>query len=274
MSQRIENHEEPFDLLSPLDESAGPAPRISPQRSAALIQGVLTALEAPPAPPSPRRWYLRRGTWLSGAALVLAGAATVSFLQSRTAPPAPQPVQEIVQAPVPMPPTPPAVEPAPEPVEPPAAASPPEPAVIPSQEPVVKPRPAAPASEPEDLLRLANERRAAGKWRDAESLYLRIIQSHPGSGSAYVARVASGELRLQHLQDAQGALRQFQQALRMQPQGALSEEARHGVAEAWRVIGDAAHEAEALKDFLKAHPDSLHAEAAERRLKELAAPAP
>ena len=50
MSQRIDEQEEPFELLGPLDESAGPAPRISQQRSAELVQGVLAAMETSSVP--------------------------------------------------------------------------------------------------------------------------------------------------------------------------------------------------------------------------------
>ncbi|WP_224247683.1 hypothetical protein [Hyalangium gracile] len=46
------------------------------------------------------------------------------------------------------------------------------------------------------------------------------------------------------------------------------------MAEAWRALGDPVREAQALKDFLQAHPDSLLAESAGCRLKELSPPAP
>jgi hypothetical protein len=49
----------------------------------------------------------------------------------------------------------------------------------------------------------------------------------------------------------------------------LSEEARRGVAEAWRSLGNTEQEARALEDFLAAHPDSLSAGSARQRLKEL-----
>ncbi|KFE69222.1 tetratricopeptide repeat protein [Hyalangium minutum] len=274
MSQDSHEHEEPFDLLGPLDERSGPAQRISQKRSAELIQGVLAVMEAPAAPP-PKRGRFRRGVWVTGACLVLAGAAAASYWSLRTSPPEVLPVPRVAEVQPPVAPAPQAVQPAPEPaVPPPPPSAPTEPAVAPAQEPVVRQRPAAPATEPEDLLRRANERRAAGAWREADALYQRVIQSHPGTASAYVARVASAELRLKQLGDAQGALRQFQQALRMQPHGTLSEEARHGVAEAFQALGDPVREAQALKDFLQAHPESLLAEPARRRLQALSPPAP
>jgi len=138
----------------------------------------------------------------------------------------------------------------------------------PSVKPRVEPRlPGAPA--PEDLLRRANEHRATGQWKAAEALYLRVIRTDPKGMSAYVARVASGSLRLEHLGDARGALRQYQEAQRGWPGGVLEEEASHGVAEALRALGDRDGEARALEAFLARHPDSPHGVAARTRLREI-----
>ncbi|QSQ27430.1 tetratricopeptide repeat protein [Pyxidicoccus parkwayensis] len=129
-----------------------------------------------------------------------------------------------------------------------------------------------PVMAPEDLLREANALRAGGSWKDAEALYLRVIREQPSSLAAYVARVASGSLRLEHLGNARGALRQFQEALRVQPQGVLDQEARHGIAEAWRALGDTKTEARALEEFLAHHPDSPLGTNARARLRELSSP--
>ncbi|MFP2924666.1 tetratricopeptide repeat protein [Pyxidicoccus sp. 3LG] len=130
----------------------------------------------------------------------------------------------------------------------------------------------APVAAPEDLLRKANALRAGGRWKEAEALYLRIIRAEPSSLASYVARVASGSLRLEHLGDARGALRHFQEALRLQPQGVLGQEARHGIAEAHRALGDSPAEARALEAFLSSHPDSPLATTARARLRELSRP--
>ncbi|NTX11597.1 tetratricopeptide repeat protein [Myxococcus sp. CA056] len=127
--------------------------------------------------------------------------------------------------------------------------------------------PSAPA--PEDLLRRANGHRATGQWKAAEALYLRVIRTDPQGMSAYVARVASGSLRLEHLGDARGALRQYQEAQRGWPGGVLEEEASHGVTEALRALGDRDGEARALESFLARHPDSPHGVAARARLREI-----
>ncbi len=271
MSQRNGEPEEPFDLLGPLDDAPGPARPLSPPRASALVRGALDVAFAPPPPaaPTPKPRFPRRAVWMTGAGLAVVGAVAVGVWSARQPPPPAPPVPqeaEVRQAPPPSPA--PVLEEAPPPPEAPAVAQAPAP-------PVPETRPAPrPTAEPEDLLRRANERRAEGQWRAAESLYQRVLQSSPGTESAYVALVASGGLRLEHLGDARGALRQYQQALKLRPAGSLSEEARHGVARAWRALGDTAQEKRALEDFLAAHPDSLRADTVKHRLAQLSAAPP
>ena len=81
-----------------------------------------------------------------------------------------------------------------------------------------------------------------------------------------VAQLASATLHLEHLGDARGALATYRRALAARPGGELGEEARWGVAEATRALGDRAGEAAALAAFLDAHPGSALAPAAQRRL--------
>lgn len=259
MSPPPDEHEEPFDLLEPLDERSGPARPISAERASALVRGALAGALPPPPAAAPKPWFIAHGAWVVGAAVVV-GAVAAGVWWTRPPPPRAEPPPRVVEAP----PAP--AEPSPPPAVAPVAEAPPAPAT-----PVAK-APARPSAEPEDLLRRANERRAEGQWQAAESLYLRVIQTSPGTESAYVALVASGGLRVEQLGDARGALRQYQQALRLRPRGALSEEAHYGVAKAWRALGDTAQETRALEDFLAAHPDSLRAASAKERLRQLASP--
>lgn len=273
MSQYKDDGEEPFELLTPLDDRSGPARRISRQKAADMVRAALDEAGAQPssAPPKPvhRRWS--RAAWTGGSLLVTAAAAAgIGHLISA---PSPGPGSS-VNAPVPPPAEPvPPEAPSPAPPEPaPAAVPEAAPEEAPPPEPVRKePRPAK-VLAPEDLLRMANAHRVAGRWKEAEALYQRVIRANPGDMAAYVARVASGSLRLEHLGDARGALRQFQEAQRLQPQGVLSHEASHGVAEAWRALGDRAQEARALERFLASHPDSPLEAAARKRLRELTGP--
>lgn len=258
-----EGEAEPLDdLLRPLDGGSGPARRLSRQRSSALVQAALdAALQQAPEPPRRRRrppvW------WMAGAALVFTGAAAAAVWRYAR-PEQPQPV--VLTPAVPEPTRMATLEPVPLP------SPPPEPFVIEHPRPLRPTITVKESSKPEDLLRQANAFRSEGRWKEAEGLYLRVIRAEPSSLAAYVARVASGALRLEHLGDARGALRQFEDAVRMQPGGMLDPEARHGVAEAHRALGDAAAEARALEEFLTLHPDSPLSAASRARLRELAPP--
>ena len=54
--------------------------------------------------------------------------------------------------------------------------------------------------------------------------------------------------------------------------GPLSAEARHGKIRALRALGRREAEAQALEDFLRAHPDNIDAAQLRRRLDELQTP--
>jgi Tetratricopeptide repeat len=121
--------------------------------------------------------------------------------------------------------------------------------------------PTAPATPPasttsEDLMKQANEQRRARQWQAAEVLYQRVVREHPGTSAAYVAAIAAASIRLDHLGDARGALRLYQSALASGVNRVLAEEARWGLAEAHRALGDHAREARALQDFVARHPGS------------------
>jgi tetratricopeptide (TPR) repeat protein len=134
-------------------------------------------------------------------------------------------------------------------------------------DPVVLP-PDAPV---EDIVALANQRRKEKRWRAAEELYERARRDHAGTDAATIATVASASLHLDHLADPAGALVRFRRALRLRPDGPLAEEARWGLAETHRALGDDAAERAALRSFLSAHPVSVNAARARQRLAELGA---
>ncbi len=119
-----------------------------------------------------------------------------------------------------------------------------------------EPAPPATPATPEDLMKQANEQRRTRKWQAAEALYQRVVREHPGSSAAYVAAIAAASIRLDHLGDARGALRLYQSALASGVNRVLAEEARWGLAEAHRALGDDAREARALQAFVARHPGS------------------
>ncbi|QQR47174.1 tetratricopeptide repeat protein [Myxococcus xanthus] len=276
-------------LVLPLDEGAGPARRISRERSARMV---LTALEAGAlvAPPAPRPRGKRPPMWLMAGALLVAGgaaAAVWNFTRSSRAS-----TSQVELAALTVPPRlgtesprsgSGAVDVAPSRLDVVSDEAPPETPVVPAAsiaeaEGAAEPaRPREPlasvkSAAPEDLLLKANELRSEGRWKEAEALYLRVIRAEPSSLASYVARVASGSLRLEHLGDARGALRQFKAALRVQPRGVLDQEAQHGIAEAHRVLGNRDAERSALESFLSTHPDSPLVPSARARVRELTVP--
>ncbi len=124
--------------------------------------------------------------------------------------------------------------------------------------------------ELEDLLLVANRLRAEQRWVQADRTYAQIIRAAPRSSEAYVASVARGTVRLSRLDDARTARREFERALRLRPEGALSEEARYGLAVVERRLHAPVRERRALEGYLASHPRGMRAAAARARLAELA----
>ncbi len=309
---REEGDEALSALLPPLDEAAGPARRISREKSAAMVLAALDASTLTAQAPRLLRGK-RPPVWLMTGAILVAGAAAAAVWSfTRSARTSEAQARTAVEVKTPHAEAPRVVEvhgesePAGEglaPVD--AAGAVPVPDEVAIEVPTsaeatrrvalrapaleadpssdvaelrsARPRPPATAAPPasvraaEDLLLNANGLRSQGRWKEAESLYLRVIRAQPSSLAAYVARVASGSLRLEKLGDARGALRQFQAALRLQPRGVLDQEAQHGIAEAHRVLGDRDAERRALESFLSTHPDSPLGPSARARVQELSA---
>ena len=126
------------------------------------------------------------------------------------------------------------------------------------------------ASAPlEDLLSLANSLRRGHEWRSADEVYRAVIERFPRSDAAVVAEIASATLHVEQLKDAPGALEGYRRALSSRPTGALAEEARWGIVEALRALGNKEGEVAALHEFLEHHPVSALVPAARRRAVEL-----
>jgi tetratricopeptide (TPR) repeat protein len=113
------------------------------------------------------------------------------------------------------------------------------------------------ASSATGLLEQARELRSGRKYKQANSVYQRLLRDYPGSAEARVALVSLGELQLSQMGDAAGALRSFDAYLR--GGGGLSQEASYGRIRALRQLGRA-NEARAASDaFLRAYPTSVQA---------------
>jgi hypothetical protein len=120
-----------------------------------------------------------------------------------------------------------------------------------------------------DLLDAARRLRTAADWTGAAATYEELKTRFPDSAEARVALVPLGQLRLERLGDAAGALRAFEEYLARSASAALREEASWGRIQALRGLGRAEDEVGALRGFLAAHPASLRANAARQRLAEL-----
>jgi hypothetical protein len=260
--KRMATSEWPPELS--LDGGGGPAPYITRAKADALIFAALeqagfdTAVPVPA--PVPTR-ELRNG-WAarSVAAVVLfaslgvgsASAAVMWYVRERTEAPAPAPVLERQQERE-------AVRRAPARVEAKHVA----PLELPAE--IIEPKKVE-RRAPEDWLVEGNRLRAERRWDKADEAYGQAVRSAPHGPSAYVARVASAAVRLEHLHDARGALSLYRAALREQPQGSLREEVLFGIAEAQRALGNREAERAALEHFLREYPSSPLAGQAKSRL--------
>jgi tetratricopeptide (TPR) repeat protein len=120
--------------------------------------------------------------------------------------------------------------------------------------------------EAEDLLQTANQQRQQGRWRDAERTYRRVSIIYPKSPSAYVALIAAASIRLEHLDDARGALTLYNQALQIDPRGSLDIEARMGIARVWQRLEKREREIKSLRHILRKYDSGPMVQQAKQRL--------
>jgi tetratricopeptide (TPR) repeat protein len=253
-----------------LDDRPGPAPRITRERAAAMVDAALHEFDGAQAVNrAVNKARARRKTLvplLSIAASVLLGlvgvaaAARFYFHFNDSAPtsasaPTQANLPRVAQRGLP----------APESLATPAPVSeaPAEPVPLRA---AVKP---GRVSAPEDLLQKANHLRADGQFREAAQTYALVYERFPKSLSAYVARVAAAAIQLEHLSNPTLARRLYEQALREQAAGALDLEARQGLSVALRDLEDRPAEVRTLQGLMNAHPDSPAARRAQVRLREI-----
>ena len=93
-----------------------------------------------------------------------------------------------------------------------------------------------------------------------------MLDRAASAGARAAAALAAADLRLNQLSKPRGALALFERVLALEPAGPLAEQARHGIAESQRALGDRAREAAAWRAFLRAHPGSRMRPQAEARL--------
>jgi TolA-binding protein len=258
------------------------------ERIVAAAMGSPLASFRPPPPPSsgyvsshPRR---KRRAWaVAGVVMFAATGATASFWSVRhvfiqrllfsPAPGAPTTVGETRgRAAAPSPP--PLSPPMPNPIEPPAPAAKeeaPTPTALREAPASARPKPEAeiPAQSADEVLTAANEARRRGDSAQAMKLYRQLQQQFPGSRQETTSRMLLGRLLLDRGEDPSQALSLFTRYLDASPSGTLAEEARLGRAQSLQRLGRPAEERQAWQQLLSAHPNSIHAERAKKRLDEL-----
>jgi tetratricopeptide (TPR) repeat protein len=250
---------EPTHMPSELEalfsaDGDGPAGRIDAADARRIVEQALAGAQMRPT----ARTLHKRAGWLLAAALVLTGSAAAMYAAQRAVAP-----HEPTAAAAPH-----AL--APQPVE---LAAPP-----PAAQPVVKtarneqPEPAKSTSDARsarDLLEHANRLRGEGRYRAAERTYLRVVAQNPSGAAGYAARVAAAGLRLEQLNDAQGALHLYEDALRASPAGPLAPEVHEGMAHAYRALARPSDERNALLALLARQASGPAAERARQRLRVL-----
>lgn len=239
----------PILKLPRLDDRPGPARPLSAEAQRALVLATV-------ARHTERR---RAPTWTLAAAaasllLVSAGVSAALLVRSRSTGKQGAVVDPLTAVPD-------VVAAWPEPAAPTEATAPAE---IPEPEPLPRPKPAPSSSS--DRLEQANRLRARGAWKLAAAAYERALAGAPRSAAGYAAMVAAGDLYTTKLGKPAKGVKLFRRALAAQPGGALAEEARWGLAEAYRRQGQRTAEARALRALLQHHPDSVRTAEARQRL--------
>jgi len=260
--------------LLPLDPVRGaPARPLDAEASRRIVDVALDDALGTPAAPR-RAWLVAAAALLvcvTGTATAVAWIYRAELFPAREpatlrhaprrahrAPPAPEPATEAPQSSAPV-----VATPAPE-VQAPEGAPRPS-----SAHRHHAARGASSTADQTDILRTANTLRAARRWREAERAYADVARRFAGSDEAYTATIAAASLRVDHLGDPRGALTAFRRALAARPSGDLSEEARYGIAQCHRALGDASAERRALEELLVRHPRTALRRRVEARLSEL-----
>lgn len=259
-----------------LDDKPGPAAHLPRGKADAMIENALLAagfgpaeVAAPVAIETKQQARTRRFTLLQAAAAALiaflgigSASAAVMWFAKRNMEPT---VEQLVERPVKKA----TRTPRPKPVITPEVSEKAEPIELDEIEVSYPIDDKTRTRKPEDWLEEANRLRAQKRWKDADETYARVWQAAPHSDAAYVARVASAGVRLDHLHDPKIALARYKNALKVAPAGPLSEEARYGIAEAYRAMGDRKAERAALEAFVAKHPDAGLTIRAKKRMLEL-----
>ena len=148
-----------------------------------------------------------------------------------------------------------------------------EPAVAPARPKAVEAPAPAPAPvttvTADQLYKSFNEAQLRHDTAQALQLNRRLQRQFPGSLEEATSTYQVGRLLYLTGEDDTGALELFNRYLAESPNGTLAEEAHVGRALALQRLGRSSEERQAWLDLLSAHPRSVHAERARKRLEQL-----
>ncbi|MCU0664972.1 MAG: PEGA domain-containing protein [Myxococcota bacterium] len=125
------------------------------------------------------------------------------------------------------------------------------------------------ALEVDILVSQARAARKQGDWLLAAQTYERIIASYPDSFEARSSWVALGYVQLEHLAQPEVALVSFEEYLRRQVGGSLTQEASYGRILALYRLGQTQREKAAIEDFLRRFPTAIESQSVKERLAQL-----
>ncbi len=128
-----------------------------------------------------------------------------------------------------------------------------------SPEPSVAPVDTSPAETTEQLLQQAQEARTQKDWRLAARAYSAIIERHPMSAAAEVARLSLGQLQVDQLGAPGQGQAQCETYIQRNPSGALLAEAELCQIRAFARLGQSANELAAIDSFLARWPNDFNA---------------
>ena len=272
-----------------LDAQLGPARPLPGEDAERMVQAALDEMAPARRPIRGARWG-----WALAAAIalfVLAPAAIAGFqtyilpaLPSwRSAPPKPKrpaartpPPETVIMVepePVTEPPLtePRAAEPSTPPAPRPAKATPRRRRRVqpPAPRSAPWPRPTRPLAVegPDELLARANRLRAARAYDEATLAYAEVRKRFPGSGPAYVAAVAEGQLWLRPNGDPRKAITAFEAAAGIRPNGPLDAEILFGRGSALWALNRRRSARRVWRKLIDRYPSSAPARRADTRLK-------
>ncbi len=121
----------------------------------------------------------------------------------------------------------------------------------------------------QELLIVAQDRRALRDFAGAATAYEELLRLHPSSDEARAAMVSLGQIKVDRLGDPGSALRHFDAYLGAGGKAPLRIEALLGRARSLRALGRVGEERETLKRFLAEYPGAIQALAVRKRLDEI-----